>query len=319
MSEHVKVVTVTMNPCIDLSGEVEFLIPDKKLRCRNFRREPGGGGINVSRAIALLGGRSAAVYPSGGSAGRFITGFLQDQGVDPVPVEIDDWSRDSFAVTETDSGNQYRFSMPGTELPEQAWQTCMERALSIQPPPRYLVASGSLARGVDQHFYADLAERCRSKSIKMVLDTPSREALEQALETGVFLIKPNSRELEDLCRNRFESVEEQERACRELIEQTRCENIALSLGPEGAILTTPERQMHTPGLKVEEASSIGAGDSFVGGMTLALQRGEDIHRAFLYGMAAGTAALMTKGTELCRKDDTERFYRRLLDTQGETV
>ena len=93
----------------------------------------------------------------------------------------------------------------------------------------------------------------------------------------------------------------------------------LQLIPCPICFSTPERQMHTPGLKVEEASSIGAGDSFVGGMTLALQRGEDIHRAFLYGMAAGTAALMTKGTELCRKDDTERFYRRLLDTQGKTV
>lgn len=209
--------------------------------------------------------------------------------------------------------------MPGTKLQEQAWRACMKRALSIQPSPHYLVASGSLARGVDQHFYADLAEQCRNKSIKMILDTPSREALEQALEAGVFLIKPNNRELEDLCKNSFDSIEEQKHACRKLIKNTRCENIALSLGPKGAILTTPERQMRASGLEVDEASSIGTGDSFVGGMTLALQRGEDIHRAFLYGMAAGTAALRTEGTELCRKDDTEKFYRQLLKTQGEAA
>ncbi len=316
MTEHEKIVTMTMNPCIDLSGDVERLIPDKKLRCRNFRREPGGGGINVSRAVTLLGGKAAAIYPSGGSAGRFITEYLQDQGVDPIAVETDDWFRDSFAVTETESGNQYRFSMPGTEVPEQVWQKCLERALTMQPSPRYLVASGSLAEGVSHHFYADLAERCRTKSIRMILDTPPGEALDEALEKGIFLIKPNKRELEDLCNARLDNAEEQERACRRLIEKTRCENIALTLGPEGAILTTPKNQMRVPGINVEAASSIGAGDSFVGGMTLALQRGEDIFHAFLYGMAAGTAALKTKGTELCRKDDTEKFYQQLLKTQS---
>lgn len=111
--------------------------------------------------------------------------------------------------------------------------------------------------------------------------TPPGEALERALAKDVFLIKPKRRELEDLCGDSLESLEEQKRACNELIDKTGCENIALTHGPDGAVLTTPQRQVHAPGLKVEEASSIGAGDSFVGGMTLALQRGENIHHAFL--------------------------------------
>jgi 6-phosphofructokinase 2 len=185
---------------------------------------------------------------------------------------------------------------------------------SLKPQSSFLVASGSLPQGVDTDFYARLAYELRDAETKIIVDT-SGEALQAVLEEGVYMIKPNLRELGEALNRPLENKLDQEEACRVLVEKGKCEIIALSLGPGGALFTDRERQVRLKAMDVEVDSSIGAGDSFVAGMVFSLARGLDRMRSFYYGMAAGTAALVTPGTELCRREDTEKFYHLLLEQQ----
>lgn len=310
MAESNGIVTLTMNPCLDISVEVEELVPARKLRCRNVRRDPGGGGINVSRVVSILGGASKAVFPAGGGIGRSLDEMLKEHEIDSQPIFTARISRENFAVRARDSGAQYRFVLPGPELEREEWTDCLEAIAAMEPAPGYVVASGSLPPGVPADFYVRLAEHCAERSTKLVVDT-SGEPLKKTLQHGVYLAKPNQRELEEICGYSLADEKKQETVSREAVEQGWCEVLVLTLGDKGALLTTREEQHRLAALTVEQRSSIGAGDSFVGAMVLRLQQDDDLLSAFLYGMAAGSAAMVTEGTELCRQEDTEKFFQQL--------
>jgi 6-phosphofructokinase 2 len=301
------IVTLTLNPAIDIETDVEQVVPLHKLRCGEPRMDPGGGGINVARVIHELGGTAAAIYTKGGSLGNLLRDLLAREGIAEHPVEIVQQTRESFTVNETSSGQQFRFVLPGPALQDSEWRQCLARVAALDPFPDYLVASGSLPQRVPTDFYARLARLLRGQGACLVLDT-SGDALGEALTAGVHLIKPNLRELRSLSGQPIESEAEEEAVCRELVERGSAEIVALTLGDRGALLTAKGvlRRAATP--KVAVRSPIGAGDSFLGGMTLALARRQSQEEAFLYGMAAGTAAVMTPGTELCRREDVEELF-----------
>jgi len=306
--------TLTMNPCLDVSGDIDKLIPDRKLRCSNTRREPGGGGLNVSRVVVTLGGESLAVFPAGQAGGRVVEEMLLDEGVACETISHQGFFRQSFAAQDTGEGKIYRFAFPGPDFDESTWQTCLSKLDELDPPD-WMVLSGSLPPGVPEDFYGRVAQRFRDQPTRIILDT-SGEPFSQALQHRLFLIKPNQRELEDFCGCSLDDEAEQERVCRELIDRHDLQAIALTLGSAGALLTTADSQFRIRGLKVELRSPIGAGDSFVGAMALALESGKSLRQAFFYGMAAGTAALITPGSELCRKADAERYYQKLIKLHG---
>lgn len=301
--------TLTMNPCLDISGEIPRLIADQKLRCDAVRREPGGGGINVSRAVVRLGGESLAVFPAGQGGGNLVKKMLREEGVTCETVSHQGYFRQSFAVRTTDDGRIYRFALPGPEIEQTIWQTCLDK-ITEGAPPAYLVLSGTLPPGVPEDLYERIADHFRGQPTKIILDT-SGTPLRLALNSTLFLIKPNLRELEDFCNCHLDDETKQEQICRTLIDSYDCHAIILTLGAAGALLTTAEDQFRVRGLSVEPVSPVGAGDSFVGAMTLSLEQGASLRQAFLYGVAAGTAALITPGSELCRKEDTENYYRHL--------
>jgi 6-phosphofructokinase 2 len=301
--------TLTMNPCLDVSGEIPRLVADRKLRCGKVRREPGGGGINVSRAVTRLGGTSRAVFPAGRAGGKLVEKMLYDQGVICETVSHQGYFRQSFAVRATDDGKIYRFALPGPELDQTTWEACLDK-ITRGDPSAYLVLSGTLPPGVPEDLYGRIADHFRGQRTRIILDT-SGTPLRRALGSKLFLIKPNRRELEDFCGCRLEEETKQEQICRELVDSHDCHAVALTLGAAGALLTTAEDQFRIRGLEVETNSPVGAGDSFVGAMALALERGSSLRQAFRYGMAAGTAALITPGSELCRKEDTAAFFRHL--------
>ncbi|MGB3223952.1 MAG: 1-phosphofructokinase family hexose kinase, partial [Desulforhopalus sp.] len=298
MAENQEILTLTMNPSLDISAEVDRVAATMKMRCDNDRIDPGGGGINVSRAIHILGGSSLAVFPAGGSTGKILIDMLKEQGVDNRPVTTELLSRQSFAVRERETNQQYRFSMSGHELPEQTSRECLQMITQYDPPPSFVVVSGSLPPGVPDDFYGKLANHFRQSRTKIILDT-SGEPLKKALKEQVYLIKPNQRELEYVCDCSLAEENVQNEKCREIIEKGYCEALVLTLGKKGALLTTKEGQYRIPGIEVKEVSAVGAGDSFVGGMVLALQQGKKLPDAFLYAMAAGASALTTEATALC--------------------
>jgi 6-phosphofructokinase 2 len=307
------IVTLTMNPTIDTNATVDHVVPERKLRCKPPRHEPGGGGINVSRAIQKLGGASLTVYPVGGPTGQLLQHLLEQEGLTLCPLSIADWTRENFVMLEEATGQQFHFVMPGPTLHETEWQQCLDVLSTRIPPPAYIVASGSLPPGVPTDFYARVARIGQQRSARVIIDT-SGEALRAAIREGVYVLKPNLQELSDLAGRDLLNETQQEEAAEDLVRRAHCEAVVLSLGAAGVLLVSATGCERLRAPTVPVVSKIGAGDSTVAGIVLSLARGMTLRDAVLFGIATGAAAVMTPGTELCRREDTERLYARLRET-----
>jgi len=303
------IVTLTVNPAIDKSASVENVIPERKLRCGIPYHEPGGGGINVSRAIHKLGGKSTALYLAGGLLGQMLSDLLDEEGIDHQPTAIHGLTRQNFTVYEESTGQQFRFGMPGPKVQEKEWGKLLDTLYSHKPAPAYIVASGSLSSGMPTDFYARIAKCAREIGAKMILDTWG-EAFSLAVQEGVYLIKPNLRELGDLGEAEIEEESVQETLARRIIEKGQSEVVVISLGTAGALLVDKNghERLRTPTVPIK--SKVGAGDSMVAGITLRLAQGHSVAEAVRFGVAAGAAAVMTPGTELCRREDAESLYKK---------
>ncbi|WP_224368210.1 1-phosphofructokinase family hexose kinase [Hyalangium versicolor] len=298
------IVTLTINPTIDLATTVETVTPEHKLRCAPERRDPGGGGLNVARVIRELGGESLALYPRGGPTGELLEQLLAEKGLRRWSIVISGHTRENFTVAERNGKREFRFVMPGPTLTEKEWQACLESLSTVAADAEYIVASGSLSPGVPVDFYARVARIARKQNARLVLDT-SGEPLRAALAEGVFFAKPNRKEFRDMMGPQVEEPAGMAAAARAFLEKGNAEILVVSMGADGALLTTRQGQYRATPPPVETHSSVGAGDSFVGGMTLGLARGLPPEEAFRWGIASGTAALLSQGTELCRRADTE--------------
>lgn len=304
---HEPVVTLTLNPAVDQSASVGHVSPEEKLRCSEPRFDPGGGGINVSRAVRRMGGAARAVYLAGGPGGATLDDLLEGEGVDRLRIGIEGWTRQNLAVLDESSNDQYRFTFPGAEVTEEEWQGCLETLEELDPVPAFLVASGSLPPGLRPEALGDLARRCRERGVRLLVDT-SGDALCRAVEEGVFLIKPNLRELGQIVGRELEHDRMIEAAARKLVDEQRCRAVVVSMGAGGALLVSAEESLRVTPPTVPIRSRVGAGDSMVAGLVLALARGRGLGKAVRYGVAAGAAAVMTPGTELCRGEDVERLF-----------
>jgi len=306
-----KIVTLNMNPAIDKSTRTQHVIAEHKLYCGPAIYEPGGGGVNVSRAIKKLGGESLLVYPAGGMPGKMLNELMEKEEVDQLSLPIKGFTRENLIVLEESTGQQFRFGMPGPELKREEWEQCLQEISSLSPAPDYLVASGSLPLGVPSDFYARVALIGNDIGAKVIVDA-SGEALEHALQEGVYLIKPNIREFRDFAGNDIKEELQILEAAQRMIRDGKCETMVISLGAAGALFVSRDNMEHIVPPTVPISSKVGAGDSMVAGIVLGLSRGEKLREAVLYGIAAGSAAVMTPGTELCRKEDTERLYTKII-------
>ena len=300
------VATLTPNPAVDLSTSVERIVPVYKLRGTSQRRDPGGGGINVARVIKRLGGEASAIYPVGGATGDLLCKLLEREGVASRTVPIADETREDFFVSEISTGQQYRFILPGPCLTEGEWQQCLTLLSQTKPFPRFVVASGSLPRGVPDDFYARVARITKRHGARMVLDT-SGPALAAAVAEGVDLIKPNLREMRDLTGFEPFDAGAWEDAARNLIESGKVAVIALTMGHLGAALVTRDRVLRAPPLAITPVNAVGAGDSFLGALICRMASGAKIDECFRLAAAAGAAALLNPGTGLCLMDDVKRL------------
>lgn len=300
------IVTVTINPAIDVSASLERLEPLVKLRCGPGRRDAGGGGVNVARVARRLGGDVLAIFPAGGLPGEELVRLLAAEAIPTIAVPIAGETREDFTVLERSTGREYRFVLEGPHLSWTEWRACLDAAIEPGDGPALIVASGSLPPGVPEDFHARLANNARAAGDRIVLDA-SGPALAGALKEGVYLIKPNLRELKDLTGRPLDSERERLAAAREIIDQGGAELVALTLGEEGALLVAADRAWRAPALPIRPVSTVGAGDSFLGGMVHALAAGQPVEDAFRLGMAAGSAALLSPGTTLCDTADVQRL------------
>jgi 6-phosphofructokinase 2 len=301
------IVTLTMNPALDKSTFFDKLVPEKKLRCGKMVLEPGGGGVNVSKAIHKLGGSSTAVFTSGGINGKLIENLLSDLHIAIRPVPIKGESRENFSAAESSTNAQYRFVMPGPALAQAEVEDCLRVIREMEPRPTIVVASGSLPEGVPDDFFAQLAGFCIQQGVKLIVDT-SGLPLKKALEQGVFLAKPNLAELSSLVGADSLELSEVDDAALQFINAGHCEVMVVSLGAAGALLVTKDWVEQIVPPPVRKLSTIGAGDSMVAGMAWKLDAGSSYSDMCRFGVACGTAATMNPGTQLFNVDDVNRLY-----------
>lgn len=305
------IITITFNPALDKSVTVEALIPEKKLKCSCPVYEPGGGGINVARAIRKLGGNALACFLAGGDAGKKINRLLDEERVGTIVTEISAKTRENLVVFESSVQVQYLFDMPGPEITEEEISSLLQSIAQISDV-KYIVASGSLPQGVPAGVFATIARIAKKKSAKLIVDT-SGEALKMALEEGVYLIKPNLRELALLVGEEQLEPEHAVDFARELIDSGGSEVIVVSMGAMGALLVTKTGVLKITPPELEIKSTVGAGDSLVAGIVLSLDEGKSIEEAIQFGVACGSAATLNSGTELCTRADADRIYNMIKD------
>ena len=299
-----------MNPAIDKSAQVNQIEPDKKLRCQEPVFTPGGGGINVARAIHNIGGEAQAIYPAGGPTGDMLEQLLEKENIHQYRVKTKNWTRENVSIIEETTNNQYRFEMPGAPLNEHETAQSLETFLKESQAADFLVASGSLPEGVPDDFYAKLAKKTQGIHPKLIIDT-SGEPLKKLKGSGVFLLKPNLREFREFTGLKLLSEEDQKQAGRELVNNGTCEVLVLSLGPDGVLLVTHDFQIRFRSPKVAVKSRIGAGDSMVAGIVLGLTQDMDLKEAVMFGISCGASTVMSPGNELCQKSEVERIFNQM--------
>jgi 6-phosphofructokinase 2 len=311
-----RITTLTLNPTIDLASEAESVHPVRKIRTTAERQDPGGGGVNVARVVRELGGDTLAIILAGGVTGRFLEQLLDEGGVPRRTLPIAGRTRISQTVLERTTGQEYRFVAEGPQVSEDEWMAALDSVREVRDG--WLVASGSLPPGVPADFYARLAGQARQQGLNCVLDT-SGEALRLALEQGgMALMKPSIGEFEKALGRDLRGTGALERAAMEIVAAGKVRLLAVTLGSGGALLARPEGPLRLPALDVEVRGAVGAGDSFVAAMTMALADGRPADDAFAWGVAAGAAAVSQAGTAHPSRDDV-RALRRRIDLVPEAV
>jgi 6-phosphofructokinase 2 len=302
------IITLTINPSLDKSTHFAKLVAEQKIRCEKPRYDAGGGGINVSKAIAKLGGSSTCVFTSGGSTGEMLTALINKEGIENIAIITKNWTRENFIAFDTSTQSQYRFGFPGNELYDDETAKIIEIVSTLNA--EYLVISGSLNEGLPTDFYQKIAETAKASGIKVIVDT-SGEPLQKVLETGVYLIKPNIGELAKLIGVERLELADVEKAAKDLIEKGSSKIVVVSLGADGAILVSKDETHFIKAPKVDKKSTVGAGDSMVGGMVWALSQNKTLKEVIQMGVCCGTAATMNEGTQLFKVEDVEKLFKEM--------
>lgn len=299
------ILTVTLNPCIDKSSSTEIFKPEAKLRCAEIINEPGGGGINVSKALKRLQQESTALLPAGGNNGKMLCQLLKEEAIKFDAIETNVETRENWIILETSTNNQFRFTFPGRTVDEETIKTLVEQIKNYTPS--FVVASGSLPPGLPHYFYGLLVKTAKAVGAKCIVDT-SGFALQALQNKGAYLIKPN---IDELCKMlNVDSLKKNEvdEAAQQAINDGFAEMIAVSMGAEGAWLISKDEKYFATAPKIEKKSTVGAGDSMVAGMTFMLQQNKSLKEIVSFGVACGSAATMNEGTQLFKMEDVERLF-----------
>ncbi|WP_426616936.1 6-phosphofructokinase II [Raoultella sp. R2A007] len=305
-----KIYTLTLAPSLDSATLTPQIYPEGKLRCSAPVFEPGGGGINVARAITFLGGTATAIYPAGGATGEHLTALLESEHVPVDTIDAQDWTRQNLHVHVSTSGEQYRFVMPGAALTAEEFQRLEEKVLAIEPGS-LLVVSGSLPPGISVDDLTQQVKNAQQHGLRCIIDS-SGDALAAALTVGnIELVKPNQKELSALVQRDLSQPDDVRQAAEELIHSGKARRVVVSLGPQGALGVDASGSVHVVPPPMKSQSTVGAGDSMVGAMTLRLAENASLEDMVRFGVSAGSAATINQGTRLCSLENTQKIYRYL--------
>lgn len=298
------IVTITFNPALDLSSRTEAVRPQHKLRCSTPTFDAGGGGINVSRVCHRLGAETVAVAPLGGPVGQQLALLLDDEGIDVRAVPVSSDTRLSVTVTEDRHGDNYRFVFPGPTLGDEEVDALLDTAGREAANASCVVISGSFPPGRGRDLMDALIDRLAG--VRLIVDT-SGPALEAAVDRDVFFVKPSARELAALVGRDLRTEDDIAAAADEVMSSSEVGALLVSIGAGGAVLRTADVSTRLRAPTVQVNSTVGAGDSMLAGVVVGLSRGLDLTNAAALGVAAGTAACLSAGTNLCEPGDIDRL------------
>lgn len=299
------ILTVALNPAVDLSSETERVQHTRKVRTFNERYDPGGGGINVARVVRRFGGEVEALFGAGGELGAMLERLLLEEGTPCRRLPFKGQTRLGHTVQERSTGLEYRFVPKGPAVLPEELEPFIDAVANHGGD--YVVASGSLPEGAPPEIYARMAEVATRRGARFVLDSSGAGLRETLARSRVFLVKPSLGELEDLVGRKLDETGVY-RETTALVERGAADFVAVTMGIEGAVLASAEGLLRLRAIHVSTRSAVGAGDSFLGGMIWALSQHWSTEDAFRFGISAGAAAVMTPGTELCRPQDVFELY-----------
>ena len=302
--------TLTMNPTLDRYLYIDELKEDDTVRVKRYSDYPAGKGIDVSRVIRELGGVSVAVALLGGATGRKIEELLDEEGVIYTAIRVEPETRTNIILQLKD--HQYRLSLPGETVRREKLEKVRETLQALVRPGDMVVISGSLPKGVSPDFYTGIIFILKQFGAVVYFDSDGEN-----LKAGVLAepkgIKPNIHELSRLYGKPIEENDLAEilKAASDIHRNYRIEEVMVSLGGQGAILYTKDGIWRVKVPKLPVVSAVGAGDSFLAAFVMKRTEGADYETALRWAGAAGSAAVLTPGTQLCRKEDVEALLERI--------
>lgn len=305
-----RVISVCLNPTVDITTETDTIQPISKTRTRNERISPGGGGVNVWRVLGAFGLPCELVYLSGGITGKLLDEELRLIGDNTRCYRHLSSTRIAFTVHQSSNQQEYRFVPEGPIVDATTYAQCIDYlSTTTLQTDDMVVVSGSLPRGVPDTAYAEIAGIAADKRARLILDS-SGPGLSATLASGnkVFIVKPSLNELQRLAGCKLDEPAAREFA-HTLVYDGKADHVAVSMGSHGAFLVSHHRTLRLPAHLVKLQSAVGAGDSFVAAMVYCLALGQDMENAFRFGVAAGAAAVMTPGDQLCKPEDVDVLYR----------
>ncbi len=295
------IVTLTPNPSVDRTVEIDALVRGEVLRATGAHVDPGGKGINVSRALAGHGIATRAVLPVGGSVGAQLLILLEPLGIEVVTVPITGDVRANVSVVEPD-GTVTKLNEPGPALSAAESLALVTRTCAAASDgARWVVAAGSLPPGADVGLFAGLGTALRSYGVPFVVDT-SGEPFARALEAGPDLVKPNREELAEVSGLPVTTVGEAVTAARSLLGRG-AKAVLASLGADGAVLVEGAQAWYGESPVDSPVSSVGAGDAALAGF---LAGGGSGAEALREALAWGAAAVRLPGSRMPGPRDLDR-------------
>jgi len=303
------ILTITLNPTVDYATTAPLILRDQKLRCTEPQIDPGGGGINVARAIRKLGGQATALVAIGGATGAHLLQLLALEGVPTVAFQGPGETRQSMTVNEDSSGEQLRFVMPGPSWSQADVARGLNSIDQAAGDGTFVVLSGSQPPGVAKDFPTILAEHVAGRQAHLIVDTsgPALQHLAERAHDAIHVLRMDGEEAEGLAGRPLPERADSAGFARVLVDRGVARNVIVARGADGSVLVSNDGAWHCVAPKVKVNSKVGAGDSFVGAFTLSAARGEPLQSSLQLGVAAASAAVASQATQLCDPKMTQEI------------
>ncbi len=304
------IVTVTMNPAIDKTVDIDRLEHGGLNRIQSVEMDAGGKGINVSKTIKAIGGESIATGFLGGRSGKIIQEVLREQGIGTDFVWLEADTRTNTKVVES-TGEVTELNEPGPAATEEQVEELIQKLEAYAGENTLFVLAGSIPAGMDKNIYAVIMDRVHAKGAKVLLDADG-ELFVHGLEAGPDILKPNRVELEQYYHLDYRASEEELVSMGKQLLCKGTEMVAISLGQMGALFVGENGVIRCPGLKVKSHSTVGAGDAMVASLAYSWDRKLSLEDTVTLGMAVSAGAVTTIGTKPPAMDVVEELKKQVI-------